>query len=36
MIKELENLFEVKDKVTLKDFAKTGLAFWRFSQSEPG
>lgn len=36
MIKELENLFEVKDKVTFKDFAKTGLAFWRFSQSEPG
>lgn len=36
MIKELGNLFEVKDKVTLKDFAKTGLAFWRFSQSEPG
>ena len=36
MIKELENLFEMKDKVTLKDFAETGLAFWRFSQSEPG
>lgn len=36
MIKELEDLFEEKDKVTLKDFAKTGLTFWRFSQSEPG
>ena len=36
MIKELQDLFEKQDKVTLKDLAKTGLAFWRFSQSEPG
>lgn len=36
MRKELEELFESKDKVTLKDFAQTGCAFWRFSQSEPG
>lgn len=36
MIKELELLFEVKDKVTLKDLAETGHVFWRFSQSEPG
>ena len=36
MIKELELLFEVQDKVTLKDLAKTGYVFWRFSQSEPG
>ena len=31
MIKELQDLFETQDKVTLKDLAKTGLAFWRFS-----
>jgi len=36
MKKELEKLFEVHDKVTLKDLAKTGLTFWRFSQSKPG
>lgn len=34
-IKDLKNLFEVQDKVTLKDLANTGLAFWRFSQSKP-
>ena len=36
MTKELKDLFEEKDKVTLKDFAKTGLTFCRFSQSEHG
>lgn len=36
MTKELKNLFELQDKVTLKDLAKTGITFWRFSQSEPG
>lgn len=36
MIKELESVFEVQDKVTLKDLAKTGHVFWRFSQSKPG
>ena len=36
MKKELELLFDVQDKVTLKDLAKTGHTFWRFSQSEPG
>ena len=36
MTKELKDLFELQDKVTLKDLAKTGLTFWRFSQSEPG
>ncbi len=36
MMKELEELFESNGKVTLKDFAKTGLTFWRFSQSERG
>ena len=36
MIKALEELFEAHDKITLKDFAKTGLIFWRFSQSEHG
>ena len=34
MKKDLEKLFEVHDKITLKDLAKTGLTFWRFSQSE--
>ena len=36
MTKELKDLFELQDKVTLKDLVKTGLTFWRFSQSEPG
>lgn len=36
MRKELEELFERNDKITLKDFAQTGCTFWRFSQSEPG
>ena len=36
MTKELKDLFELQDKVTLKDLAKTGITFWRFSQSEPG